>query len=515
MSETVESATIKTKGKESLVEEIFSQPLPSEWTTGRRSDALVIDPVARQFWVVLDALRPISHHDPAQTDKSNTSLFRRKKEILNIEDTGRLLTQEDVDRICAANPLPADIAALMAEVSLPQFVGAAVLQRFMSYYGGMNGGAGEGLFKGIERYRHLEERATHVTPTSMTLLDFWGNLCRELMVPGVDGASDEDLLKLLLIPSSLAGQVLQEMSEKPRAVLMLARVWNDHTKLQSAAYVEKANQRKRQQGEEEIAQGSTELVELRYDAANYQQIAGRKTIVQMPEVSPNSLRHVTVREPGMLHLLSQLEVGWNELSPGVAGCFYSGTGLREGAKEPMNSHQLRQIIKRTFPLLGLLSGGVDDFMLGHSSLSVNSFIVCRENNRALRQVGLESAESVFDMIDRETLNRMPTRIGEHPMPFNFETLISGARIAICYTVSPYGTDLEIGALAAAIKTFKACSGNIGGQSARGFGMVELAWHTDAPTAEQEMYEEYLQANKESLVNHLLDGTLGTEKVLCT
>lgn len=465
--------------------------------------------------MVLNVLRPISHHDPAQTDKSNTNLFRRKKEILNIEDTGRLLTQEDVDRICAANPLPADIAALMAEVPLPQFVGAAVLRRFMSYYGGMGGGAGAGLFEGIERYRRLEERAAQVTQTSMTLLDFWGNLCREMMVPGMDGGSDEELLKLLLIPSSLAGQVLEEMYEKPRAVMMLARVWNDQVKLQSGAYIEKANQRKRQQGEAEIVQGSTELIELRYEAKNYHQLVGRKTIVQMPDVSPNSLRHVTVREPGMLHLLNRLEIGWNELSPGVAGCLYSGSGLREGAKEPMNSHQLRQIIKRTFPLLGLVSGGVDDFMIGHSSLSVNSFIVCRENNRVLQKVGMESAESVFDMIDRETLNRMPTRIGEHPMPFNFETLISGAQIAIRYTVNPYGRDLEIGALASALQTFEESSGNVGGQAARGFGMVELEWHSEAPTIEQEKYEAYLQENKETLVNHLLDGTLGTEKVLCT
>lgn len=472
----------------------------------------VITPCAQQYWATLDLVSAVSHHDPGQADKSNFSQFRRKKVFVDLATSGQSVNQADLDEICRLNPIPASLEPIFRNLPLPHFLGAALFWRFITSYTRLNNGEGAGLFSGIERYRMLEERAAQQAVGSVTLFDFWGNLCRELQVPI---ESDRDLLWLLAVPSLTAGIVLREIQERPRPLVTIALAWRESLGALWKPVWSNRKDKKQNSDERNIEEPSVEndqLKILRYEASEHDRSSIQRIAVQMPDISPNSIRHEMVREPAMLHLLNRLGIGWHELPPGVAALLYSGGGIEAGESAPMNAHQLREIACRKIPTLGLLGGSTSGFMLGESSLKVNAWIICKENNEATKRIGIVSNESVFDMLDRETLVRHPARVGQTPMPFSFETVAQGGRIVVCFSLSVYARPYESGALAAAIKTFQDADGTIAGQSARGFGKVDLEWVGEGP--DSALYEEYLSVNREQIREWLLSGTLGTDKVIC-
>ncbi len=99
------------------------------------------------------------------------------------------------------------------------------------------------------------------------------------------------------------------------------------------------------------------------------------------------------------------------------------------------------------------------------------------------------------------------------MPFSFETLATGAGVLVRFALTPYATPLESDALTCAVETFQTADGTLGGNSARGFGLSTSEWHGDAPSGIP-TYWAYLADNAERLRDGLLDGTLGTRKVVC-
>lgn len=446
---------------------------------------ITVSPNNRCWWLRLRLQSPLSHHDPDNTDKSNRNLFRRVAKVIKTDVAGNRVTQEQVDRILNAYPVPQSMADLFAEATLQQFLGTALMYEFISRY---NGKDGTGLFSGIERYRRLEERFKQSAVQSHSLMDLWGFACDSLQVPTAGDGNDFRTLTLLNAPAQLAGQVIKTMIESPRPLVMLARLWAD------------------------AARNGEATVALQY--APPSPTESQEMIVEMPTFSANSARHELIREPGMWHLFNKLNIAFDEPMPAMTAMFYNGGDIKSGASQPSDVFWLRGEVRRQYPLLALLSGGTDSFLLGESNLRVHSWVRCRENNDVLKGVGLDSHLSIFDLTDDWTLTRHANRVESGQMPFGFETLIENSEIIVRLSVTPYADELQIGALMASLRTYQGNDSTIGGQSARGFGLTDLRFH-DSLLDEQALaaYEEYLTQNATILCAGITEGHLATGKVL--
>lgn len=448
----------------------------------------------------LRAITPISHHDPGQKDKSNKSLFRRQAQNIEIATAAAKPTQEVVNKLCEAVQVPLEVAPLLQEATLPQFLAAALMREFISVYGGRDG---EGLFSGSDRYRFLEERFGHAAVQSANLYEFWGRACSALLVGAPQYEESRSLLTLLSMPALIGQQVLHVLAATPRPCVMLARVWADAVKRQNESYAKAAG----------TERADTQMATLHYTADT--QVLP-EMVVDMPIVSANTLRHQLIREPGMWHLFHALDLGFDEPLPAITAAFYNGGDIKPGASEPGGIFWIRKAIREKYPLLALISGNVDSFILGEGNLNVYAWLRCRENNRALKRAGLETQQSVFDLIDEWTLTRHANRVKSGQMAFSFETLVAGTEIIVNLSLSPYASDLEIGALMASLKTYTEVDATVGGQSARGFGLLDMDFHDCEPDmAALGHYETYLAENRDALRGGLIDGTLSTGKQIVT
>lgn len=455
-------------------------------------------PVARNYWLRLKLLSPVSHHDPGQQDKSNKSLFRRQAKLVRLEQQHRIPSQEIIDQICQLATVPVEIANIMQEAPLEHFLASALLKEFIATYSSKDG---VGLFSGVERYRRLEERFSHAAIQSGNLFDLWGKACASLQVPPPDSDDSKSFLRLLAMPTVLQQMVLQVLATAPRPCVMLARMWSEAEKAQSATYAKAAG----------MSQADTQLVRLRYDASAITPPSG-ETVIDMPVVSANTLRHQLVREPSMWHLYSALGVGFDETAPSLTAMFYNGGDIKPGASEPSGVFFIRKAIRDTFPNLALFSGCSDAFVLGEGNLSVFAWLRCKENNDALGRIGLTSDTSVFDMIDEWTLTRHSNRVESGQMPFSFETLLAGGEVVACLSLAPYADDLQVGALMAALDTYRTVDATVGGQSARGFGLMDVQFHEcEYDTEKRSLYDGYLDERRDTLRTELLNGSLGSGK----
>lgn len=457
-----------------------------------------LTPQARNYWLRLRLLAPASHHDPGQQDKSNKSLFRRQAALIHVDAPARLPSQETIDALCKSLPVPLEIANLMQEAPLEHFLAAALLAEFIGEY---NSKDGIGLFSGVERYRRLEERFSHAAIQSGNLFDLWGKACHALQVPPPDGETSQSFLRLLAMPTTLAQMVLHVLATAPRPCVMLGRLWAESTKAQSAAYAKSAG----------IVQADTQTAILHYDVASIKP-PSNEVVIDMPVVSANTLRHQLVREPSMWHLYHALDTGFDETAPALTAMWYNGGDIKPGASEPSGVFFIRKAIRDTFPNLALFSGCSDAFVMGEGNLNVFAWLRCRENNDVLRRVGMETDVSVFDMIDEWTLTRHANRVESGQMPFSFETLLKGGELVALLSLSPYADDLQIGALMAALDTYRTVDATVGGQSARGFGLLDMQFHEcEYDTGKRQLYDAYLTENKERLRAELLNGQLGSGK----
>lgn len=487
-------------------ENLFGEPTApdAEALKARHADPTLRLTSERRAWHLrIRLLSPLSHHDPDQADKSNVSLFRRQAQHVPVRDTGRLPSQDDINALAEGYPVPADIAPLMADLTLPEFVASALVKTFIARYGGMEG---TGLFEGMQRYLRLEERASQSAVQAGSLLAFWGHLCRTMQVPGAVGDVSPAAVRLLTLPAALGQMVLRTLAETPAPIMMIARLWAEQERLQSPEYAKAAGQ----------DAASAESVVLSLDASSL--IAGAETItLQLPQYSANALRHELVREPLMWHLYQALGIPFDGPLASRTALHYNGGDLKRSGSAGV--FWARKAIRETYPHLALLSGSTDTFMLGESNLRVHVWLVCRENRRALAPLGIEADVSAFDLLDRVTLTRHASRLGGHEsvqtaMPFTFEALVPGAEIVARLGLTPYAQDLEEGALATAVETFRRLDGTLGGQAARGYGRVEIGWLGDAP-GHGEAYQAYAVEHAEVLKAGIEDGTLGTGREVIT
>lgn len=472
----------------------------------------VSSPFAREVQLCLTAMTPISHHDPARQDKSNTLLFLRHKQIVPSAFTTAdpEAIQNALKDISELHRVPESAARLFTGIKGQEFVGCLLVKLFIGLYGT---GDGTGLFSGVERYGLLETRLRAAAVRSSCLRSLWNRLVDSLQCPIAPAKADVDLLELFSLPIALQAATLRALTEDYRSITMLARLWAQEWKMQDERYAETAGRAT-----------SGALVAIALSAESVLSAAKGSSVIEMPAVSNNSLRHQLVRGPGWHHLTAALELpvgfaGEGIIPVGAEGTFENGGNIRAGAKQPSDPFGLAHEVRRSHPLLDLLGGVTDSFDLGESKLKVAGWLVCRENAAALAgtPVSGDATVSAFDLLDEQVHTRMATERGDGQMIYNFETLIPGTKVFVRLHVSPFTSQLTLGALGAALTRFQADGAVLGGQSARGYGWMqaELLTTNSELIEAQAAYEAYLNENKEALVEGLKNGTLGARAKVCS
>lgn len=459
------------------------------------------------FDLLLTFTTQVSHHDPATGDGSNTLTFNRQTQMVERDVSAYQLAQEQVTSFCESNPVPKDIQPIFGQATFPEFSASALIRLLLDVY---NSQDGVGVFSGIDRYEKLESRIRSAATRSFSLRGFWSKLCHDLRLPVHGGDYDSRLLEFYTLPRGLQQDILALMVRDYRSVTTLARAWHSTAKLTNDFYAAKLNVE------------AQSLVTMNFDAATIGGESHDIIPLDVPAVSANSLRHQIVRKPGWIHLVGTL--GLTDVPAGVEAMFVNGGNIRAGAKQPSNAAQLALHIRRGesegkiidknnrgYPLLDLLGGVTDSFDLGEGRLSVAGWVVCQENADAIAGTPAENLPmanvSIFDMLDDVTHTRQATEHGLGQMIWNFETLTKGLNIMVRMNLHPFTSDLTKSALFAAVEQFREHP-IIAGQSARGFGWCKADWMGDVKPDAQ-MYNEYLMANRDALVEGITSGKMGT------
>jgi hypothetical protein len=462
------------------------------------------------YALLLTALTPISHHDPAVQGESNALLFNRQKQLLSAGGGCPAPEPDVLAQFAAAHPVPVDIGEMFADLIYPEFVGVVLVRLFLDSY---NHGDGTGIFEGMTRYNRLEERLRHAAISSHTLRRLWDRLCDSLRVPIHRGDDDFALLSALTLPAGVQQAVLRAIQQDYRSIVAIARLWHSVAKLENPAYAEAAGQ------EATIYPKQVIQPEWSEDHAGAQ-------IVEVPAISANSLRHQLVREPGWLGLFGALGLrearpGLGPVPAGVEALFYNGGNIAAGAKQPANTFTLASQIREAFPLLDLVGGVTDSFDVGESRLQVGAWLVCRENAPAL--AGTPAADlpavnvSVFDLLDEVTITRQAGQVGSGQMIVNAEALAAGTQVYVRLSLAPFTRALTHGALVDAIDRWRELDGTVGGAAARGMGHCQSEWlsrHSEAD-AYAEAYRDDIEMRRDALVEALVSGRMGTGKVVLT
>lgn len=472
---------------------------------------MIVTPESIRYELLLTAQTPVSHHDASGQSDSNRTLFNRQRQILERARPGIVADAVLRERIAEAHQVPVDIAEICADLSFPEFVAVVLTRVFLDTYNSVDG---EGLFSGMERYRYLETRLRTAAIPAGNLRQWWNRLCGELRMPIHGAKRDLLLLDLLTLPIGTQQAVLRVLERDYRSVVAIARLWHGVAKLESEEYAEAA-------GQMAMVQPKQQMV---FDEEKNEALPSG-LIAEVPTMSSNSLRHQLVREPGWLHLVGRLGLmpdtpGQGPVPQGVEAMFYNGGNIRAGSKQPSNTFKLSMQIREAFPLLDLVGGVTDSFDIGESRVRVAGWLICRENRGAL--VGSPAYDtpaarvSVFDMLDDVTLTRQGKSKDLGQMIFSFETLAPGTQILTRFTLTPYTPKLTRGALRAAVEYWRAHDSTIGGQAARGFGHCSSEWlqeHDDGEALTE--YENYLEEHADALREAMVEGTLGSDKVVCT
>lgn len=235
---------------------------------------------------------------------------------------------------------------------------------------------------------------------------------------------------------------------------------------------------------------------------------------RVPSISENALRAVLFREPLHDDLLKRLEIGPGELPQSVVNILFSGGAMSAGSKAPPDEMTLGHVVKNLYPSLDLLGGAVDGFILPRSRLRLAAWLVAREYAPMLRLIAPELSDeaetvSAYDMLTEETRTRgTGAESAGNQMLYTYETLAAGSKLLVEITLDPHTPAATCGAVSHALDKW---DGYIGGQSRQGRGRMAILRH-DLP--ESYAYAAHLQDHKETMRAGLVDGTLGTGKVLC-
>jgi hypothetical protein len=234
---------------------------------------------------------------------------------------------------------------------------------------------------------------------------------------------------------------------------------------------------------------------------------------RVPAISENALRSVLFRAPLADDMIAALGIEGSALPQGVVNLLWSGGSMASGSRAPGDEIALGHAVKRLYPMLDLLGGAVDAFILPRSRLRVSAWLLASEYAAAVAAVAPDLADqctgSAYDLLAEETRTRGTS--GEsvgNQMLYTYETLAAGARVLVELTLDPHTGPATAAALARALEAW---DGYIGGQSRQGRGRMTVLTSTLPPSA---AYAAHLAEHGAAMGAGLRDGTLGTGRVLC-
>ncbi len=235
---------------------------------------------------------------------------------------------------------------------------------------------------------------------------------------------------------------------------------------------------------------------------------------RVPAISENALRSVLFRTPLHDDLVQRLGIVSGELPQSIVNLLYSGGNMAAGSKAPGDEIALGHAVKRLYPSLDLLGGAVDGFILPRSRLRLAAWLVSREYLPALRLISPDLVDeaagiSAYDMLGDETRTRgTGAESAGNQMLYTYETLAAGAKLLIEVSLDAH---TPICTAAAAAQSIAQWDGYIGGQGRQGRGRMAII-RSDLPSARP--YLDHLAENNDAMRAGLVDGTLGTGKLLC-
>lgn len=235
--------------------------------------------------------------------------------------------------------------------------------------------------------------------------------------------------------------------------------------------------------------------------------------MRSPALSENAMRSVMVRHPLADHLLHTVGVEKGELPQSVMNLLYSGGQMAAGSKAPADEFELGHEVYRCYPSLDLVGGSVDGFILPRSRLRVTCWLLAREYVDLVARVAPELAAtadvSAFDLLTEETRTRGTGSDSQgNQMLYSHEVIAAGAKFFVELTLDAWTPPVTASALAVAIEEW---DGFFGGQGRQGRGRMAVDLLTPL---DGRLYRDYVAATRNALKAGLIDGTLGTARVLC-
>ena len=261
-------------------------------------------------------------------------------------------------------------------------------------------------------------------------------------------------------------------------------------------------------GDTSMQRGSNETVFMR----SKRLVNGN--VISLPDVSENAIRHVLFREPLANHLF--LTTKPENVRRAVVSLFYSGGNMNE--KSPGDENTLARQVYEAFPMLELLGGAVNQFILPRSALKLVALPVAREYTPYLENLLSEQQQeivadcaklSIFDFLNSETRTRGTGGDDtDNQMIYGYETLAAGSKFFIRATLNPRTSALAMSALGFALTQW---DGYFGAQARQGRGLCAIR-QQDFPQGSE--YLAYIEQNASRLKGFLETGTLGSAKELC-
>jgi len=246
---------------------------------------------SKTFQLLLEAKEAISHHDPAVKNDSNVLTFNRQKQFVTRTPADTPVFSHLVEAICKQNQMPESIDSLTSRLNLPEWLSVAYIRLLLDIH---NKGDGEGLLKGMDRYRMLENRLQTAAIRCSTLHNLWSILTTDLQLGIHDAKHDDTIAAFWTLPPSVQYQMLTTMSNQHRAISTLARVWHTANKQQSQEYCAAAK----------VPYVPQEMVVRSFSEQDVPEPL-TKIVLDVPAISVNSLRHQLVRKPSWLHLCNE------------------------------------------------------------------------------------------------------------------------------------------------------------------------------------------------------------------
>jgi len=461
----------------------------------------IITPKVETIDLILTAKgQGISHHDPSMSDGSNTVVFRRQPKLIPVPKAD-IVESKQMQVLYDAFPAPEELAEMMAEFTPVQFVATALIYQFLETH---NTSTGIGNFDNKSKFVAFQKRAKQCAVKTHTCSGFWDALVKSM---GVEYKQSKGLLLFFSIPKSVQFATLGYIAMEPYSVVEIARFWHDKTKTLSIEYAEMSGQEQSRfvPVEPKGTQGDSEAIRL-----------------DLPAISSNSLRH-QFRIAAMEYMMDAIDIrkakpGWGELPAMVEAMFVNGGNIIGGSKAPTNAPQLSADIRHAYPPLDLFSGTTASFWLGKSAADVVNWLICRENADCLPDLPPDCtniAVSAFDMLHEQTETRHATERGDGQMIQNFETLINGVQFFVRISLSPDTCDRTRGALISAVEWFRLNIAKVGGQSSRGYGIVDVQVLKDLNDRDRLLkeYDDWLRDEKGAIRHGLVSGELGTGSVV--